>query len=95
MKCVFSPDAQSDIDAIWEKTFEEGGDVQAQAYVQLFQTASLTIANNPRGGRDCSEIRSGYRKYLVGSQAVFYRIGEDFVDIVRIMHQPMDFGRHF
>ena len=94
MKCVFSPDAQADIDAIWENTFDAWGEVQAEAYVQLFQTASLTLAKSPRVGRDNSEVRHGYRRYNVGSHVVFYRIGDDFVDIVRILHQRMDFDRH-
>jgi toxin ParE1/3/4 len=94
MKCVFSPDAQADIDAIWDNTFEEWGIDQAEIYVQLFRNASLMIAKNPRSGRDCSEIRAGYHRYPVGSHVMFYRIGDDSIEVVRILHQRMEYGRH-
>jgi toxin ParE1/3/4 len=94
MKCVYSPDAQSDLEAIWDCTAEDWGGDQAEAYARLLQNASEVIAANPLVGRDCSDIRSGYRKYPVGSQMMFYRIGDDSRYIVRILHQRMDYGRH-
>lgn len=94
MRCIFSPDAQTDIDTIWENSFDAWGIDQAEIYTRLLQTAALTIGENPQVGRDCSEIRHGYRKYPVGSHVVFYKIGAMEIDIVRILHQRMDFDRH-
>jgi toxin ParE1/3/4 len=39
-------------------------------------------------------VRAGYRKYPGGSHVLFYRPATDGVDIVRILHQQMDFDRH-
>jgi toxin ParE1/3/4 len=94
MKCVYSPDAQSDVETIWDCTVADWGGDQAEAYARLLQNASETIAANPLIGRDCSDIRLGYRKYPVGSHMMFYHIGDHSINIVRILHQRMDFGRH-
>ena len=53
-----------------------------------------TVANDPYRGRPCDDIRAGYYKLSVGSHVLFYRLIPDGVDIVRILHQSMDFGRH-
>ena len=92
--CVFSPDAQSDIDAIWDYTFKDWRADQAETYVRLLQNASRMIAENPRIGRECPDIRAGYRKYPAGSHMMFYRVRRDSIEIVRILHQRMDFGAH-
>lgn len=94
MRCVFSPDAQADIDRIWEATLDKWGVDQAENYMRVLQSATLTMGENPEVGRDCSEIRERYRKYPVGSHVMFYKIGIDKIDIVRILHQHMDFDRH-
>jgi hypothetical protein len=53
------------------------------------------LVADPHLGRDCSHIRDGYRKYASGSHVLFYRLADDGVDIVRILHERMDFGRTF
>jgi toxin ParE1/3/4 len=45
-------------------------------------------------GRDCGDIREGYRKYPVGSHMLFYRLITDGIDVVRILHRQMDFDRY-
>jgi toxin ParE1/3/4 len=52
------------------------------------------LVADPHLGRDCGHIRDGYRKYASGSHVLFYRLADDGVDIVRILHERMDFGRH-
>jgi toxin ParE1/3/4 len=90
----FSPDAQADIDAIWDDTFLEWGIDQAETYVQQIRNSVSIVANNPLVGRDCSEIRPRYRKYPTGSHMLFYRLADNAVTVVRILHQRMDHGRY-
>jgi len=45
-------------------------------------------------GREGSDIRSGYYKISCGSHFLFYRITAEGIDIVRILHERMDFVRH-
>ena len=91
---VLSPKAQSDLDAIWDYTAERWDTDQAELYVRRIKSALESIASNPRRGRACEHVRPGYSKYPVGSHVVFYRLTEQGVDVVRIVHQRMDFSRH-
>ena len=52
------------------------------------------IVENPSRGRQCNEIREGYRRYGVGSHLVYYVEAADSVDVIRILHQRMDPTRH-
>ncbi|HSI01933.1 MAG TPA: type II toxin-antitoxin system RelE/ParE family toxin [Reyranella sp.] len=91
----FSRRAKADIDGIWQYTVDHWGAEQAGLYLELIDAAIDTISADPKLGRSCSEIRRGYRKYLVGSHVVFYRMRDREVFIVRVLHQRMDAERHF
>ena len=52
------------------------------------------MAERPLLGRECSEVRRGYRKYASGSHVLFYRPTTDGIDVVRILHERMDYERH-
>jgi len=91
---VLSPRAQSDLDEIWDYSAANWGDDQAESYARQIQAAIELVANDPRRGRPCDDIRPGYSKFAVGSHVLFYRRIETGVDVVRILHQRMDFDRH-
>lgn len=92
---VLSPRAQADLDEIWDYTAERWDEDQADRYIHDIRAAIEAIASDPRRGRACDYIRSGYRKYQAGSHMLFFRIIHGGIDVVRILHQNMDFERHF
>jgi plasmid stabilization system protein ParE len=51
-------------------------------------------AARPAIGQECSDIRAGYYKISCGSHLPFYRLIAEGIDIVRILHERMDFARH-
>lgn len=61
---------------------------------QQIRRAIEIVAEDPRRGRTCDDVRAGYRKYPAGSHFVFYRLVEGGIDVVRILHQRMDFEQH-
>ena len=91
---VLSPLAQADMDEIWDYTDERWGIVQAKQYVRELQRAIETVARDPRRGRACDDIRPGYRKFPAGAHIIFFLPLGDRVQIVRILHQRMDFDQH-
>ena len=91
---VLSPRAQADVEDIWNYTAENWGEPQAERYIRQLQPAIQAISADPRKGQSCEDIRPGYRKYPVGSHVLFFRIVDGVVDVVRILHQRMDFMRH-
>jgi len=94
MSYVLSPRAQADIDEIWEYSADRWDIEQANRYVSELRRAIEIVASDPRRGRSCDEIRRGYRRFSAGSHVLLYRIVADQIDVVRVLHQSMDFARH-
>ncbi len=92
---VLSPAAQADLDGIWDYTCDRWGTDQAEAYVREIQQAIERVVGNPLIGRPCDEVRDGYRRHAVGSHPLYYRVvGDDPIDVVRVLHKRMDVDRH-
>ena len=91
---VLSPQAQADIDAIWDYTADRWSEAQADRYVNDLRDAIETIVRDPRRGKPCDHLRRGYRKYSVGAHVLFFRVVANVIEVVRVLHQSMDFERH-
>lgn len=89
-----SPAAQRDLSSIWDFTEARWDTRQAETYISEIRASIERIADNPRRGHTCDEIRDGYRRYAIGSHLLFYVEHEGGVDIIRILHQRMDPTRH-
>jgi toxin ParE1/3/4 len=101
LRLVTSPRAKRDIVEILRYTRERWGRRQAQQYRELIRQAFHTIAQNPDCGPPRFDVVLGVRGYHIrqpGKRArhvVFYRIGPSgLVEIVRVLHDSMDFDRH-
>ena len=91
---ILSPLAQNDIDEIWNYTAKNWDINQAETYIRDLKTAIETVAANPKWGRSCEKIRSGYYKYPAGSHVIFFCLVDIGIDVKRILHERMDFERH-
>ncbi|MDA0655183.1 MAG: type II toxin-antitoxin system RelE/ParE family toxin [Proteobacteria bacterium] len=92
-----TPRAGRDIEDIWDFTADHWNTAQADWYIRNFQEAMMALAANPEKGRACDAIRTGYRKYAVGSHFIFYRatdVGEAGIEIIRVLHQRMNVEIH-
>jgi toxin ParE1/3/4 len=69
---------------------------QRNNYLTMLDGCFQQLAANPLMGKDCSEIREGYRKMSAGAHVIFYRQKNTFkVEIVRILHGRMDIDNKF
>jgi toxin ParE1/3/4 len=93
-RCIISPRAQGDLDEIWTYTTKRWGIDQAEFYIREIGKRIEAVAARPAMGRACPEIRRGYHKYRAGSHVLFYRLIDGGIEVVRILHEQMDFGRH-
>jgi toxin ParE1/3/4 len=91
---LFSPRARADFDEIWDYTEDRWGLDQAETYTRALWQRIEAVAAKPAMGQDCSDIRAGYFKIPCGSHVLFYRLTSDGIDVVRILHERMDFERH-
>jgi len=88
------PKAIADVDAIWDYTAETWDEEQAERYSLMLKESCARLASNPQLGRSISEWREGYRMHHVGRHMVIYCESITGIDIVRFLHQSMDYGRH-
>ena len=89
-----SPKALADLDAIWEYSVQNWGQVRAETYIRGISAALHLVAANPHVARDAGSIRSGLLKYYVGSHVIFFRLNDTQIVVSRILHARMDFPRH-
>jgi toxin ParE1/3/4 len=83
--------AIADLKDIGLYTLEHWGREQRNLYLQMLDASFQQLASNPLSGKDCSDIRNGYRKFNAGSHVIFYRQkSSDSIEIVRILHGRMD-----
>jgi toxin ParE1/3/4 len=93
-RVVLTPRAQTDLDEIWDYTLDRWGLDQAESYTRQLWKDIEIVAERPSLGRECPDVRRGYRMYPSGSHVLFYRETIDGVDLVRILHERMDYDRH-
>ncbi len=91
---TLSPRAQLDLEEIWDHTAKCWGIDQAETYTRQLWLQINTLATHPTIGLACPEIRPGYYKFPSGSHFLFYRRINDGIDVVRILHERMDFTQH-
>jgi len=90
-----SAKALDDLRSIGRYTSAKWGVVQRNRYLTMLDNCFYVLVNEPGLGMGCDDIKSGYRKYQAGRHLIFYRMVEDVVEIVRILHDSMDIERHF
>lgn len=83
--------AKADLKEIGQYTQAQWGRNQRNKYLTMLDACFRQLAANPLNGKDCSDIRNGYRKLNVGSHVIFYRQAHaDSIEIVRVLHGRMD-----
>ncbi len=83
--------ARTDIKSIYIYTQKRWGKEQRKIYAKQFDDAFHTLADNPKIGKECDYIKSGYKKFPHASHMIFYRtISDEEIEIVRILHKRMD-----
>ncbi|MDN5557964.1 MAG: type II toxin-antitoxin system RelE/ParE family toxin [Ruaniaceae bacterium] len=89
-----TPAAQRDLSSIWDYTEKRWDLLQPELYMSEIRAAIERIAEDPARGRACDEIREGYHRYSIGSHLIFYIERAGGIDVIRVLHQRMDFTRH-
>ena len=83
--------AVNDLAEIWNYTFENWSENQADKYYHLLVDSFNDIANKPKIGRVYNGIIPNLKGFQVGKHIVFYReIDKKEIEIIRILHERMD-----
>jgi len=92
---LLSRKAIEDLKGIALFTQKKWGKKQRDLYLGKIDSAFHEIGDNFRIGIECSNIRPGYYKFIMGRHLIFYKLNEYGVFfIVRILHGSMDIDRY-
>lgn len=68
---------------------------RADRYIDDLTETLALLADRPKAGAQCENIRVGYRKYPVIRHVVYYRETAYGIEVVRVLHDRMLPSRHF
>lgn len=96
-KYSISRKAIADLDGIWDYTKEHWSEEQATKYYQQISLSIQCISDLPAFAvQGYNAIRSGLLGYHVGHHIILFKRKEDgSIWVNRILHEMMDFQRHF
>ncbi len=88
------PNAEEDMDAIWDYTFRSRSAERADRYIDDLFDAFERLVQTPELGQKVFLVAAGYRRLHVNHHLIFYRRTEDdAIEVVRIIHERADFSR--
>ncbi|MGK7872171.1 MAG: type II toxin-antitoxin system RelE/ParE family toxin [Xenococcaceae cyanobacterium] len=89
MKLRFRPQALADLEEIHDYIGEDNL-AKAKEFVALLRERCTLIAKNPSIGVSRPEIREGVRSFSVKKYIIFYRILDDTVEVLAVVHGARD-----
>jgi toxin ParE1/3/4 len=90
-KVILRQEAIDDLSDIWEYTFQEWSENQADKYYEAIKFACNEIGKNPNIGRIYAEISKNLLGLKSGKHIIFYcQISENEIEVIRILHERMD-----
>lgn len=83
--------AKEDLIRIHHYGVKNFGNTQADKYFDSFFEYFEIIAQRPFSFESVDFIKKGYRRCVCGSDSIFFKVNEDFVDIMTIIgRQDLD-----
>jgi toxin ParE1/3/4 len=89
-----SPAARGDLAEIGRFGKHAWGKTRSVAYLQRIKEQFWSLTRFPLVGIERSDLSPGMRSLPVASHVVFYRLTDDGVAIVRVLHGRQDPGRY-
>lgn len=90
-KFHLSSRAVDDLSQIWEYTYDEWSEKQADEYYNYLMNTCQKLAENSTLGKRYSEIALNLFGYLANKHIIFYQtISKTEIEVFRILHGSMD-----
>ena len=86
--------ADKDLEIIWEYTFLNWGENQAVKYLNNLEQNFFKICENPSVGYRRFDLVGSPLSSHCGRHVTFYRVLNNDIEIIRILHDSMDFPRY-
>lgn len=92
---IISPKAKRDLIGIATYTDEQWGQRQRKKYLEQLENRIQKLAKNPALGRQHHDLPETPYGYNEGRHVIFYRPTHNGIEIIRVLHEAMDFIQHF
>jgi len=86
--------ADEDLTGIYLFSYRRFGEARADAYLLALEERFSLLASQPRLGRRVDHVRTGYLRYEHASHSIFYRLTENGIMVMRVLHQSMAVEQH-
>jgi len=91
IRIIFRLKAITDLNDIWEYSYKQWSEKQADKYYATIKLACKGIGEDPTVGREYHNIGSGLLGLKSGKHIIFYNTSsQNEVEIIRILHERMD-----
>jgi toxin ParE1/3/4 len=87
---TWAPAARRDADNIWDYYALNASPDIASAMIYKIERAADRVAAHPFYGRSRDNFLRGSRSILVHPYVLFYRLAEDGIEVIRVLHQRRD-----
>jgi toxin ParE1/3/4 len=94
MKYRITEAAYRDLNDIWLYTFQEWSEIQATKYFESIIEEIALFSENPGKAKKLEMANSEFYYFRTFSHYVFFKYGDEKIDIIRILHKMMDFPKH-
>jgi len=91
LKLKLSPKAINDLEEVYEYTLSNWGTKQAEKYQDELFEQMTRIAHDSQIGSTYLFSKGNYQKFKINKHLIFYRIENEDLVVVRILHERMDF----
>lgn len=93
-RLVIAKLAQADVRDIKRYTGERWGVEQKNRYISAIRARLSALREHSEIGRLRPEYGDSYRSLIIGAHIAIYRVTNNDVIVVRVLHQAMDIRRH-
>jgi len=88
------PRAEEDLLEIWYHIARDNPSA-ADAMIEQLGATAWHLAENPEMGRSRPELLPGIRSFPSGNYILFYRMTEEGIELIRVLHASRDLDRLF
>ena len=88
--------AIQDLSEIWDYTYDEWSENQADKYYNFLLESCQEVANNPKFGKPYEEIEKDLLGFKCNHHNIFFKvISATQIEVERILHEKMDLKSKF
>src|SRR5512140_3579755 len=92
---IWSPEAEEDLIGIWAYLAEQATEQVADSQLAAIESACVKLEHWPHAGRQRDDLLPGLRSVLAVPYVIFYRVRNDVVEVVRVIHGRRDIDAIF